>query len=217
MTVPGTNPNGHDDRDGMPQPSSRASAASPPDGEMPVPSMGQSDTGGMPMPGARAAASAASVPDGAMPVPRSASSPVSPLPGGELPRFGPPGGAGGNRAYEPGVVEVQFREDVSPALSRTGAAAPTVAADGDDLDAMNEILQRNGLVQAEPTFTTPREEAVAAQRVAREQGMDVPLLAQFMTLHFADDADTARIAEELSDLPEVERAVAVPVALPRRW
>ena len=44
--------------------------------------------------------------------------------------------------------------------------------------------------------------------------MDAPHLARFLTLHFAEDADTSRIAAELNGLPEVERAVVVPTALP---
>jgi hypothetical protein len=178
---------------------------------MPVPSMGNPTSGGMPEPTGQETAGAATPAGASMPVPRTASGPATEA----LPRFGPPGGAGAGPSYEPGVVEVQFRPDVEPVLNQEGGAAPSLAAtDGPALDAMNEILQRNGLVQAEPTFTTPRAEATAARNVALEQGIDAPHLAQFMTLHFAADADTPRIAEELSSLPEVERAVVVPTALP---
>ncbi|MDQ1285490.1 MAG: family serine peptidase, partial [Thermodesulfobacteriota bacterium] len=50
--------------------------------------------------------------------------------------------------------------------------------------------------------------------VAQQQGIDVPNLGNFVTLHFPADADTESIAQELSQLPEVERAVAVPKAIP---
>jgi hypothetical protein len=133
----------------------------------------------------------------------------------ELPRFGTPGGGGRPAAFEPGVVEVQFRADVAPTLTTDAAATPSVAAaDGGELDEMNQILRRYGLRQAEPTILISRADAVAAQELAQGQDSDVPLLAQFVTLHFAEDADTQRIAEELNGLPEVERAVAVPTALP---
>jgi hypothetical protein len=138
-------------------------------------------------------------------------------PGGptELPRFAAPGGGGRPASFEPGVVEVQFRADVAPTLTTGGSTAPSVAAaDGGDLGEMNQLLRRYGLRQAEPTILIERADATAAQELARSQGIDAPHLAQFVTLHFADDADTSRIAEELNGLPEVERAVVVPTALP---
>jgi hypothetical protein len=206
--------NGHDDNGGMPRPPSFGTPAQPSEaGGMPTPSMGTgSDPADMPRPDPATSPSPGGpvVPGARMPMPGES----TPAPGDALPRFGPPGGiAAGHAVYEPGVVEVQFRENVAPTLRRTGAA-PSIAADGGGLDEMNQILSRFGLVQAEPTFQTTRAEATAAQTVARAQGIDAPHLAQFMTLHFASNADAPRIAEELSALPQVERAVAVPMALP---
>ena len=215
MTDPANSSSGHDDRGGMPVPPSFGEPAQPSDaGGMPKPSMGeQSGSGDMPRPGAsgESAANGAPSTSGAMPIPGQRTS----APPEALPRFGPPGGiAAGHAVYEPGVVEVQFREGVAPTLRQNGAA-PSFAAEGvGALDEVNQLLRQYGLVQAEPTFTTSREEATAAQTVARAQGIDAPHLAQFMTLHFASDADTPRIAEELTALPQVERAVVVPVALP---
>ena len=213
MTTPGSSPDGREEQGGMPMPASFGTSAQPADaGGMPRPSMGDAGTsGGMPRPGAAGdhAPNIAAGPE-SMPVPDDAASLMTE----ELPRFGPPGGAGGGAAHEPGVVEVQFRSGVLPSLATVGAGAPSIAADGGALDQMNQILQRHGVVQAEPTFDISVEDATAAQTVAVEQGIDAPHLAQFMTLHFAPDADTPAIAEELSGLPEVEKAIAVPVALP---
>ena len=57
-------------------------------------------------------------------------------------------------------------------------------------------------------------EAAGAQALAEEDGANLPNLGNFITLHFPPDADTQRIARELCQLPEVERAVAVPKAIP---
>ncbi|WP_142024979.1 S8 family serine peptidase [Blastococcus colisei] len=199
----------------MPVPSSfRAPDQPGGDGEMPRPSMGEAaGDDAMPRPAQAQVSGAGSMPVPGMPTAATA------MPGTssavmELPRFGPPGGGGaGGSAYEPGTVEVQFRSGVTPTLAQAGTTPSLAAADA-SLDEMNDLLQRFGLVQAEPTFATSAAAATAAQDVARAQGIDAPHLAAFMTLHFAPDADTPRIAEELSRLPDVERAVAVPVALP---
>ena len=209
---------GHEELDGgMPRPPSAGTPAEPAaTGEMPVPTMGDPSGGTeMPTPMTPGASTAAMPPAGAMPLPGGSSDDGTTLAPGDLPRFVPSGGVTGPGALEPGVVEVQFRPEVAPTLTRTATAAPSVAAtDGAVLEEMNRILQRYGIVQAEPTFATSHADATAAQNIAREQGIDAPHLAQFVTLHFAPGADTPRIAEELSRLPEVERAVVVPIALP---
>ena len=73
------------------------------------------------------------------------------------PRFGPenlPPGARPAAAWEPGVVEVQFRDDVAAEVTRaTNAATPEIRSfTTRDLSAVNQILRRNGLQSAEPTF-----------------------------------------------------------------
>jgi hypothetical protein len=135
-----------------------------------------------------------------------------------LPRFRSADGGGKpvTAAYEPGVVEVQFREGVTPAINRGRAGAPSeiYSAAAGPLDEINRVLRQHRLVKAEPTFLTTHEEATSAQATARAQGIDAPHLGHFMTLHFPEDADTNEIAEQLSQLPDVERAVPIPQALP---
>ena len=137
----------------------------------------------------------------------------------QLPRF-PPTNTNDTRpvqpTYEPGVVEVQFRDGVVPAItaSRVGAAAEVRSETIGPLDEFNRILQQHRLVRAEPTFQTTHEEATAAQTMAQRQGIDAPHHGHFVTLHFSSDADTQEIADELSKVAEVERAVPVPIALP---
>lgn len=119
-------------------------------------------------------------------------------------------------AYEPGVVEVQFREGLMPSVISGAAGAPAQirSASDTDVSAINNILRRYQILTAEPTFLTTHEEATAAQATARAQGLEAPHLGHFVTLHFPEGADTRQIAEELSKLPEVEQAIAVPTALP---
>ena len=161
-----------------------------------------------------------------------------PVPGGKMPTGGMGGGGGQDQdqqrfgptqttptgapaaAWEPGEVEVQFRDGVAPtvvaaAATRGAGAEPTLRSPaGVDLTDFNRIVQAHGLERAEPTLNTPAEEAATAQTAARQLGMDIPNLASFVTLHFPDGSDTAQIARELEQLPEVVRAVPVPKAIP---
>ena len=203
----------------MPRPSSSTPAGGAGRNGMPTPtstSGGPAD--GMPRPGGApssgpASAETSAPASGGMPTPgRGSAEP----PATALPRFGPPGGAGtdGPR-YEPGVVEVQFREGVAPTVAPDPDGALVArAVSGDPMSGMNQILERHGLVQAEPTFDISAEDAVAAREVATSTGIDAPELSSFVTLHFPEDADSARIAAEIRQLPEVEQAMPVPVALP---
>ncbi len=118
--------------------------------------------------------------------------------------------------FEPGVVEVEFREGVRPQIVPAGAGAPSAIASpaGVNLTALNQILQRYRLERAESSFQISEQEAAQAQTVAQQQGATVPNLGNFVTLHFPANADTQRIAQDLGQLPEVERAIAVPKAIP---
>ncbi|MDT9687585.1 S8 family serine peptidase [Streptomyces sp. P9(2023)] len=143
-----------------------------------------------------------------------------PFPNGGTPavsRFGGPGGTlPSGPSYEPGVVEVEFREGVTPDITQPPDGAPPEVrsiAEG-PLDEFNRILMDNNLVTAESTFLITPQEATSVQARAASKGFDTPNLARFVTLHFADEADTVAIASRLDALPEVERAIAVPVALP---
>ena len=204
-----------------------------PSGDMPIPAMakpGAADD--MPRPSFGAVTAAATIamaaaatmmPKPSMPEPSSSTPGEMPRPASDapstLPRFGPPGGGGGQRhqpAYEPGVVEVQFRQGVVPSIvsASTGAPLQIRAAAETPLDELNRILQQHGLLRAEPTFETTHEQATAAQATAQAQGIDAPHLAHFVTLRFPDNADVHAIAAQLTSLPEVERAAPVPIALP---
>jgi subtilisin family serine protease len=134
-------------------------------------------------------------------------------------RFPPtslPPGAVPPSAFEPGIVEVEFREGVRPQIMPATAGAPSTIASpaGVNLGGLNQILQLYQLERAESSFQISEHEATQAQAVAQQQGVAVPNLGNFVTLHFPEDADTQRIAQELSRLPAVERAVAVPKAIP---
>ena len=211
----------------MPVPSSMGGPSPGPagaqPGQMPIPSSGMPTGGGeMPRPGNASAANASFMPEppqdakpGDMPVPNFSATTES------VSRFGPPAGSMQpvRPSFEPGVVEVQFREGLRPTVLPIAAGAPGApasifsAAQG-PLDAVNQVLQRYNVTQAEPTFLTTHEEATAAQTLARSQGIDAPHLGHFVTLHFPGDADTRQIADELNQLAEVEQAVPVPTAIP---
>ena len=109
-----------------------------------------------------------------------------------------------------------LRDEVGAEVMRVpNAIAPEIRSfTTRDLSGLNQVLRRNGLQAAEPTFLRSREEAAEAQSLARSAGIDAPNLASFVTLHFAPDIDVVRVAQELSQLPEVARAMPVPTALP---
>lgn len=186
-------------------------------------------SGTMPDGGMEHASTRSQMPSGGM-EPVGASVHADDMPGGDMdgadlgaPRFAsgdqPPMGAdgsGGGGRYEPGTVEVEFRDDVaaevtSPSPARAAEVRSPV---GHDLRSVNEVLQRHGVLTMEPTFLRSREEATSAQMSARQAGIDAPNLANFVTLHFGADADVRRVAAELERLPEVRRAVPVPIAIP---
>jgi len=193
---------------------------------MPAPGMGESGTSGGEMPAGEMAepeTTAADMPEAGMAEP-AASTRVMPTGGmggcdSAVDRFPsanlPPGGTlpGG---FEPGIVEVEFREGVKPQISAgtTGAPCSISSPSGVDLGGLNQILQHYQLERAECSFRTSEEDAAQAQAVAQQQGVAIPNMGNFVMLHFPLDADTQRIARELSLLPEVERAVAVPKAIP---
>lgn len=118
-------------------------------------------------------------------------------------------------AFVPGVVEVELRDGLQVEIVTTGDASPTVESRSRaDVSGLNEVLQRHALTAAEPSIVISEQEASTARAMAQQQGIDVPSLANFVTLHFPPGADTQQIAQELNAVPEVIRAVPVPEARP---
>ncbi len=134
------------------------------------------------------------------------------------PRFRPPDlppGTPPPPQWEPGTVEVEFHGGVKPEIhAATGAAAEIRSPAGVNLGALNRILQQYRVEKVEPSFGTLPQEADQIQAAARTQGVELPNLGSFVTLHFPPDADVAAVAAELNRLPEVARAVPVPKAIP---
>lgn len=134
-------------------------------------------------------------------------------------RFGPdnlPPGTVPPAEFEPGIVEVEFREGVQPRIMQVAAGARSAISSpaGVSLAGLNQILETYGVERAEPSFQTSEEEATAAQTTALQRGIALPNLCSFVMFYFPADADIQQIAREMSQLPEVERAVAVPKAIP---
>jgi hypothetical protein len=108
----------------------------------------------------------------------------------------PPSGASRSDAesYEPGIIEVQFRDGIRPSLKAAASGYPSEvhSANQGPIEQFNRILQQNGLTGAETTFLITHEEALSAQETARNQGVDAPHLGHFITLHFPGSADTKK-------------------------
>ena len=216
---------------GMPEPAAGAETPYPtsqsgPAAEMPIPAMGSTASRGeMPARGMDDPVASAEMPATSMsePVPGSVMPTGSMSEGGggdnDASRFGPPDLAPGTNPvaqWEPGVVEVEFKEGVVPTISLAalGASVEMSSSTGTNLGEFNRIAQAHGLQKAEMSLETSPQEAAVVQTAAREQGVDLPNLRNFVTLHFPEGADTPQIARELETVDSVLRAVAVPKAIP---
>jgi subtilisin family serine protease len=204
-----------------------------PSGQMPVSSAaGSSSAGAMPTPGQQTSMGGSKMPtpvmqggdpDGSASGQLDGSKMHPPSMqgfGADVPRFPPADQAPGDQApatFEPGVVEVQFKEGMRPVVSRGAAGAPAVTSDNEtrsSMDGVNRTLREHNLLSAEPTFDIAHDYATEAKTTAQAVGIDAPHLAHFVTLHFPPDADVVQIASQLSELSEVEVAAPVPRAIP---
>src|ERR1700733_13580256 len=114
----------------------------------------------------------------------------------------------------PVVIQVQLKTPVQAPLEET-PGSPRFAftsPSGADLGSFQQTLNRNGLLKAEPSFRSvsrgPEETALSSE-VGREAEKQ-----KFLDLHFPSNSDPNAIASELRGLPEVERAVVKPKAIP---
>jgi len=115
---------------------------------------------------------------------------------------------------EPKVIQVELKAPVetsappTPGGSQFAFASPT----GVDLSQFQQVLNEHKMLKAEPSFrrtqAAPRE---ASADLALQQDLQK---RRFLDLHFPPDADVASIVEHLRQLPEVERVVAMPKAIP---
>ncbi|MEK6286498.1 MAG: S8 family serine peptidase [Acidobacteriota bacterium] len=134
------------------------------------------------------------------------------------PRFSPKDPTAGDLQphWEAGKIQVQFKIGTRPELlPSTATLAPEIRSVANvNLSNLNQLLQANGLRQAEPSFQAVPSPADMTARVRDLQPPEPSNREHFVILHFPEDADLVRISEELNQLPEVERAVPVPKVLP---
>jgi hypothetical protein len=227
----GDSAGGDTSKRGMPEPAAGAGTPHPTGQlgsamEMPTPAMISAVSHGeMPARGMDDPVTSVEMPTTSMsdPIPGSVMPTGSMSKGGEddkdASRFGPPNLAPGTipaAQLEPGVVEVEFKEGVVPTINPAarGASVELSSPTGANLGEFNRIMQVYGLQKAEKSLVTSPQEAASVQTAAREQGIDLPNLGNFVTLRFPEGADTPQIARELETIDSVVRAVAVPKAIP---
>ncbi|GAC1320734.1 MAG: hypothetical protein NVSMB2_16880 [Chloroflexota bacterium] len=115
----------------------------------------------------------------------------------------------------PAAIEVEFADDVRPRLTApSGGAVAFATPSATDLGGLNDLLVRYGAQRAEPSIPVSAAVADQARATALQRGVDSPHYGNLVTLHFAPDANVREIARELSQRPEIVRAVPVPAALP---
>jgi subtilisin family serine protease len=127
-------------------------------------------------------------------------------------RFVPAGGLPQPEHQSPAVVQVQLKSEPAGELfdgtSSVGFASPA----GIGLSGLHRVVTSHGMIKAEHSFRTPQVPANAF--LAAPSGVGSPPKRRFVDLHFPASADLEKIVAELRDLPEVERAVAMPKAIP---
>ena len=105
--------------------------------------------------------------------------------------------------YEPGEVEVESRQGVSPEAYLPRSPMPRQLLVSQVLICHGPIRSwGNTVCWAEPTFFIDRSEAQEAQQFALKRGINVPSLLNFVTLHFSPTSDTHNIAQVLGDCPK---------------
>jgi subtilisin family serine protease len=109
------------------------------------------------------------------------------------------------------TVQVQLKTEVQavrrPNEPRLAIASPA----GVSVSQFEEVLHRHGVVQAHPSF---REGPISTLAQPAEHAEADTTRKRFLDLQFPQDANLEQIVSELRTLPEVERAVVVPKAIP---
>lgn len=123
-------------------------------GRMPTPQMRTTPQGSMPMPAGMVPPTGGMVSSRGQMHPRDMRDQES-----GMSRFVPAGMPPGSRppaSFEPGIVEVLFREGVQPDVTATSGVAPAQVRSraGVPLTQVNQVLRQHKLVRAEPTFLT---------------------------------------------------------------
>jgi hypothetical protein len=114
------------------------------------------------------------------------------------------------------IVQVQLKAPVDiAAVLMEGDSNLQFASPGEfDLSSLRDIAGKNGLIKAEHSFRVehPAKRLIAA---APSAILD-PNKQAFIDLHFPETVDVQKIVTQLRGLPEVERAIEMPKAIPPR-
>lgn len=118
-------------------------------------------------------------------------------------------GAKTNNESEPGyrIVQIELKRPLQRIPMRAKPRSPfrfTTAA-GRHITGLHEVLNRHALHKAHASFRGLH----LGQRRRRSQA-EKDHISRFVDLHFPADADIEAILRDLRELPQVERAVAVP-------
>ena len=132
-------------------------------------------------------------------------------------------------AYEPGVVEVLFKEnakirmeDSPPSSERLWSIITRAKA---DIDVLNKLLTDLECDRVRRVFTSSTEEEYDAlqERVIKNHSRlkEKPPVARnlndFFTIHFPPTMDPVEVAKRLEELDIVEKASPVPIAVPPHY
>ena len=117
-------------------------------------------------------------------------------------------------ATRPRIVQVQLKTPVEGAVNAVAdGSVPAISSpSGISLSGLQQVMRDHGLVKVEASFrtsNTTRGEAALGANVFQD-----PEKRKYLDLHFPPGADVTAIVQQLNELPEVERAVAMPTAIP---
>lgn len=108
--------------------------------------------------------------------------------------------------YEPGLIEVQLKDQVIPTISGL-----TLDSSSADMGAFNQALEE---LQAQEVIYTFRNAQAGGDAAATEDLGGLPDLRNFLTIRIADDADVLAGSNRLRQVAEVTMAMPIPVSAP---
>lgn len=116
----------------------------------------------------------------------------------------------------PVVVQVQLKAPVQRTLetAQTGSRFGFGSPSGVDLSAFTETINKYGLLKTEPSFRLSSDSKPESLGLAPNEVSQDSQKQKFVDLHFPPDSDSDAIVSDLRKLPEVERAVVMPKAIP---
>jgi hypothetical protein len=113
--------------------------------------------------------------------------------------------------WEPGMVEVKFRENVRPqvVIGNQKDEPKVMSTTGVDLSGFHRVIRKHRCWKAMHSVPMSLEEGDRQQALAKSKRIEMAHLPHFVRLHFPKTTPVREVADELRRLPEIEQASPV--------